>query len=1710
MAFKYWKRWRKDRKERDKSPRPLLPSGATDVPDHPTTASGPSQSSPQPERPNPPRVTLNAQTTPTISSGPHAPPTTVQIPNAPDASITSAAIDDGNLMSSAATLSSDSSPELLHPPAANPLPDLWNQAYDELEARESKVVQAYERLLSVQLNNENALVDEETENLVGGSAEDRVPQMKKLLDRGLQKTESSTAIYTKIKDGIDKVIPFKELITTATKASPEAAIVWVGVTFTIEILRNPFTEPGLNRAGITHVVSRIKWYCDLASLLLDPENIPQAQRPLQRLLESRILELYRELLLYQMKSICRYFKSKFANFWKDAIMLDNWQGQVDTIKAVEAALVQDIQTYDNQSIVAHLQQLSSTAQSQHMELEAVVSCIQEEIRKKAELTRLDAERDCLRDLRLTNPSHDRQRIVDAKGGLLRDSYTWVLESSEFNRWQKDVQSRRLWITGDPGKGKTMLMCGIIEELEKNPFKRLCYFFCQATLEKLNSAQGVLRGLIFHLAVTYPWLLSYVVAEHRNQGRALFEDHNAWQAMSDILRAMLSDPDLNEVLLLVDGLDECVTDQDKLLRLIDQLSDNPKVKLIIASRGLPALKKGLGDKTAQSTTLSLEINGDRVAAAVRVYIERKVWDLAQNSPFKGNPEIQKEVQNHLIANSQDTFLWVALVCKALGGLQIFTIDHVRKALQKSPSGLDELYKRMIDGVSESMDAKLCKDILAVTSVLQRPLSMKELFPILESGHDPESLEQAIGSCGCFLHLQNDFVYFVHQSAQDFLHNQELESFEIIFPRGLKDMQQTVSSRLLDVISKVLNRNIYNLEGPGVLKKDIVRPQTDPLASSGYCCLHWAHHVMKTDLAATMKDHGLVHKFLLNSFLHWIEAMALLNSMGEAIQAVQTLQRAHSAEQGLSTFIHDANRFLLYHRRVIEDAPLQLYASALLFSPEQSLVRNHFWHEAPEWMTMIADTGKTWGMNLQTMEGHKDLIWSLGYSPDGRWLVSGSRDGTLKLWDANSGSCVHMLGDHGKVENVEGISGGHFRPPHTRPAGALLVAFSPDSRSFFSVTENALVKLWDTETRNLLCEFEIKPGKIKATDVSTDGHSMAFYFPDGTIGLWNIETATPFCKVKNDFCEVDFDCKTDPALALCGQWLAAKPRASYSRPRGDCDASTDDTINIWNTSTGKLAQVVSIGGVSLDTVIRWSTDGQWLAAGVGEFPTVRDPGDGKIKIWQRGTGRVILELKAELPLEYTGSRLVTSMAFSAQSELLAASIGHHICIWNTMTPSSTACPTWSFMAHGDNASGEVHSLYFSSDSQCLVTAGPYTGKIKVWDLSWGADDASHAPATLVHFSDEYHFATYHSSIEEIRFWDLTTRRDALPVKFHQSDVAIITLSQDNQHLASANSAGEIAIWNTKSGNAPRKFRCFTDCKLETGILEKEDTSLAFLNSLQLAANFQGKINILSTSDGTIEQTLPDSDQFLVRITVSQDGRWLAYVSRGEGARQDVVKFWDLATSQCSSTASMAKHQSHITSLSFSSNCQQLAVTSSGLVLLWDLISGTCIRALKYMYTGDVLSTFDSRIETRLHTQFGFLNLGRPEFDPLGIASECKMDLQELESAKLGFESSLRLGHRIDGWEGIPPLERYGFDYGRFDGYGFEYVAGVWKELGWILLNGKRLLRIPVDYTPTLDTNRRITPVINGSILMWASRTGKLVRVHFAAQHDNLSSLDGIGIA
>ncbi|KAK4182006.1 NACHT domain-containing protein, partial [Podospora australis] len=455
---------------------------------------------------------------------------------------------------------------------------------------------------------------------------------------------------------------------------------------------------------------------------------------------------------------------------------------------------------------------------------------------------------CLADLRVTDPRHDKKRIETAKGGLLKDSYRWVLSNAQFQQWHNGEDNRLLWIKGDPGKGKTMLLCGIIDELKISaPSCLLSFFFCQATDSRINNATAVLRGLIYLLVSQQPALISHVRQQYDLAGRSTFEGTNAWVILWEILAAILQDPALRTTYLIIDALDECLTDLTRLLSLVAQMSCiSSRVKWIVSSRNWPEIEEQLA-MAAQNARLSLELNAESVATAVGIYIDYKVLYLSHLKQYDRKTE--NAVRDYLSCNANGTFLWVALACQALADPKVRK-RHTLAKLRTFPPGLDSLYAQMMEQIGQSEDADLCKQILAITTIIRRPISLRELTALVEMpdgiSDDVESMEDIVKGCGSFLTLREQIVYFVHQSAKDFLLGKAApqasqEAFNWIFPLGLEDANHFIFSRSLSAMSTVLRRDMYGLEEPGFPIDEVQTPTSDPLSTVRYSCVFWVDHL-----------------------------------------------------------------------------------------------------------------------------------------------------------------------------------------------------------------------------------------------------------------------------------------------------------------------------------------------------------------------------------------------------------------------------------------------------------------------------------------------------------------------------------------------------------------------------------------------------------------------------------------------------------------------------------------------------------------------------------------------------------------------------------------------------------------------------------------------------------------------------------------------------
>ncbi|EXA39704.1 hypothetical protein FOVG_11189 [Fusarium oxysporum f. sp. pisi HDV247] len=762
----------------------------------------------------------------------------------------------------------------------------------------------------------------------------------------------------------------------------------------------------------------------------------------------------------------------------------------------------------------------------------------------------DVEKDsCLKDLYITNPSADKKRIERDKGGLLKDCYSWILYNDNFVQWRDDPEQHLLWIKGDPGKGKTMLLAGLITELEKTSHDGIFYFFCQAARPSHRTASNVLRGVIWFIVSKRPGLKSYVRREYDQAGSNIFTDHNAWYALSGILTAILEDKTSADCIIIIDALDECIESREKLIGYIIQCSISCKAKWVISSRNWPEIESQL-DAAQSQVRLQLELNHASISDAVIKFVDRKISQL--NSTFD---ELARErIRKHLLDNANDTFLWVALVCQELGKPGVNNY-HSSNILKRFPAGLNELYARMVCDIKEQ-DMDWCRAILAVISVALKPLSLQELAAadeiLTEWVEDKKTLSSLVTSCGSLLTIRENKVYTVHQSVNDFL-----RTTPKILPSGIGQQHYSILDCSLNVMHDRLHRNLYKLKDSCVLIDEMDVLEGSSLTIVGYACVYWVDHFCAWLLTDNQHQNSfcytMIIQFLENKYLYWLEAMSLLRCTSEAIKAMQKLEDKLEGRDSdeLKLLVKDAVRFAFTHRAIMDAAPLQLYDSALIFTPRLSKIRGCFYQEINKSIDVFSPNFQRWDACLQTIPGiasHIDDSAICEFSPDGGQVATiNSNADSLLLMDASTGGLVKSI-----------------KPPGGRlcgftfyPSGDHLVTLSGDTR------DEAKLSIFHLPNGECSKSFTVLKSRGSAIlSVSPDGKLLAIASGDHTVDIWHTASET-----KTDSCHI-----TPGSFVKYIAWTH-----TLSHPQALLTLGSDD-ISIWGLdTTHQASKLMSLTGI-----------------------------------------------------------------------------------------------------------------------------------------------------------------------------------------------------------------------------------------------------------------------------------------------------------------------------------------------------------------------------------------------------------------------------------------------------------------------------------------------------------------------------------------------------
>lgn len=732
-----------------------------------------------------------------------------------------------------------------------------------------------------------------------------------------------------------------------------------------------------------------------------------------------------------------------------------------------------------------------------------------------------------------NKQHVSGCLQHTREQLLADIRTWI---------DHDSEKRIYWLNGMAGTGKTTISLTIAREYYKRKQLGASFFFSRSGGD-LASTKRFATTMAVQLAEYSPVLRQHIIAAAASNPRiSQLALYMQWEKL--IIEPLgLLEPKTTQypLLIIIDALDECDNERDMAMLLECFVSTvasvrNIPLRIFITSRpdrpinlGFANVSINLRQYFALHSIEQSIVDGD-----LMIYYRHQLAQLSQRHSWDEGLTSDDIIQS-LVHKSHGLFIYAATVCRFIdqGGIlaeqRLSNLYALGSSNSRAEQELDHIYTTVLENsFNGHLDAEETiilqqrfQKVVGSIMVLFDAFNLSHLAAIID---EPKSrIMSVLNTLGSVLDISEDDkskIDTLHPSFRDFLLDSKRccdEKFQI----PTRQLHYELFERCLVIMRSSLHKDMCRLKKPGTKARDVTKTRVNnciPL-SVQYACSYWMKHLQKSE--RNWLNHGGVLDFFRAEFLGWLEVLALLGRLSEGMAMLAGLQSSISAtpeandsppskqgrnwiksrqpkessglikdqirssEKALGDLIRDAKRFAFQHSSIIEEAPLQVYCSALIFSPEQSIIRQIYNNRIPNWITPYFQRRGTWasytqllwhphnpyafafspngkylasgcedgtvwlwdvvtGANQRILEGHSALVSSVDYSPQGQLLASGSWDGTIRLWNSTTGATQGIL-VHGTV--------------------ASQVVFSPDGNSLASIsiglpTENCRIRLWNT--------------------------------------------------------------------------------------------------------------------------------------------------------------------------------------------------------------------------------------------------------------------------------------------------------------------------------------------------------------------------------------------------------------------------------------------------------------------------------------------------------------------------------------------------------------------------------------------------------------------------------------------------------------------------
>ncbi|KDN66640.1 hypothetical protein CSUB01_11417 [Colletotrichum sublineola] len=442
-------------------------------------------------------------------------------------------------------------------------------------------------------------------------------------------------------------------------------------------------------------------------------------------------------------------------------------------------------------------------------------------------------------------------------GRVQGTCKWVLDHTRYRAWQQSLHDDLLWISADPGCGKSVLAKSLIDEdFQCTNEHTVCYFFFKDN-ENQNNLTTALCALLHQLFCFQPILLHYVGAAFALNGKKLrAEVDELWR----IFIAAATDGQAPSVTCVLDALDECcVDDRRKIIQFLTNFYNHQttpprksQLKFLVTSRPYQDIELEFRNiLEPQTIHLAGEESNTDISEEINHGIKFKVATAGHQ--LRMNHEVQAAIQEKLLSVPHRTYLWLHLVIDELYQSYKRTKKAFIKKVDTLPITVEDAYEKILGRLNRNQRRE-AETLLHIVVSARRPLTLSEMDVALQLATnsadalvhedldlDHENLESHIRQlCGLFVFVNDNRIYLIHQTAKEFLitHN-------IPFSQGGNSWKQSLYVPYSNMIMTQVCVQYLSLRD---IKDDELPPVTRHLLTNhtpypflNYSAVHWPAHL-----------------------------------------------------------------------------------------------------------------------------------------------------------------------------------------------------------------------------------------------------------------------------------------------------------------------------------------------------------------------------------------------------------------------------------------------------------------------------------------------------------------------------------------------------------------------------------------------------------------------------------------------------------------------------------------------------------------------------------------------------------------------------------------------------------------------------------------------------------------------------------------------------